>query len=205
MKRPTGSWKRLLCLCGLMLACASHAAETQASDQRGPEIAVEALEEHPGGETNMRRKNGDKPTILSNVGVGNPVRNSCSEIDLSVLDPGRVCGSPLGEPCFDHSRCKPVSEGGPGATIYVYDHDCTLKNSSELEFADEAIEDGHFLSPIWRKAARELGVLAETYESACAFIEVNMRRPHDAPCSTSAPLWNEGKNHMILDFTDSSR
>lgn len=189
-----------LYICGLLVAVA-HSKEARNEQSLGDRVLT--LNEDSSHKS-VERQLDDSGPSLSNSGIGNPVRNSCSEIDLSIVEPGRVCGSPLGQPCFDFSRCRPVSQGGLGPTIYVYDHDCTLKDSSELEFARE-VDDGHFLSPIWRDAARDVGVLAEKYETACAFIEVNMRRAKDPPCATRSPLWNNGVNHLIMDFTDTSR
>lgn len=183
------------CLCSYgLLAAAMTPSLANGALTLDEDLTLEAL----------KRLLDESVSTLSIHGVGNPTRNSCSEIDLSTLELGRTCGSPLGQPCFDMSRCVPVSQGGPGPTIYVYDHDCTLKKSSELGFATE-VDNGRMLSPIWRDAARDLGVLAEEYDTACAFIEVNMRLPKDPPCATKSPLWNNGKNHLILDFTDSSR
>lgn len=59
-------------------------------------------------------------------------------------------------------------------------------------------------SPIWRDAANEMGVLAETYESACMFIHVNNRVDRE-PCAVDTPLWNYGANHFMIDLTDSGR
>lgn len=68
---------------------------------------------------------------------------------------GRVCGSPLSEPCFEHGRCRPTPEG-PGLTLYVYDDDCTLNNSSDMLVSKE-VDGDQGLGPIWRDAAKDLG------------------------------------------------
>lgn len=37
-------------------------------------------------------------------GIGEPISNSCADMDLTIFTPGMVCGSPLSGPCFNHSR-----------------------------------------------------------------------------------------------------
>lgn len=37
-------------------------------------------------------------------GVGEPISNSCADMDLTLFTSGMVCGSPLSGPCFNHSR-----------------------------------------------------------------------------------------------------
>lgn len=96
------------------------------------------------------------------------------------------------------SRChqrRTVSIGSVGAWLYVCGAQCSLADSSAIPF--------HGQQSIWREAAREAGVLAERYESACLFIMVDHKR--QAPCATNAPLWNNGVNHIMIDFNDYSR
>lgn len=68
---------------------------------------------------------------------------------------------------------------------------------------DEVL-DGRHLSSFWRVAARDAGLLAETYESSCAFIHVNNRVDQE-PCAAETPLWRNGANHLMVDLTDSTR
>ena len=92
---------------------------------------------------------------------------------------------------------------GPGPTIYVHDAECSLANSSDLPIVEENLHGNHHVSPAWRLAAKEAGVLAETYESACVFIHVSIQTPW--PCPSKTPLWNNGMNHLMVDFGDISR
>lgn len=129
----------------------------------------------------------------------------CSEIDLSVFAPGKACGLPLSAPCFDSTRCSGALSSLPRPTMYVYDNRCSLANSSLLGNATTYHEDERDMSgAIWRTAAANAGLLAETYESACLFVHVNERVDHE-PCASRAPLWNEGSNHLMVDLTDFSR
>lgn len=125
---------------------------------------------------------------------------------MSAVATGNTCGSPLGAPCFDYSRCTPVSEGGTGSSIYVYDDECSLKDSSLLTMSIE-MENARMLSPFFRKAANELGVLAESYATACMFIHVNNVNVlhNQTPCAVNTPLWSNGTNHLMVDFSDNSR
>lgn len=77
-------------------------------------------------------------------------------------------------------------------------------DSKDLPSADHDLDDTRHRSSHWREAAKEAGLLAETYEEACLFIHVNAHA-HNQPCATVSPLWNEGKNHMMMEFTDWSR
>ena len=130
----------------------------------------------------------------------------CSQIDLSVFAPGKVCGLPLSAPCFDSTRCSgALLSSLPRPLMYVYDNDCSLANSSLLGNATTYHADERDMSgAIWRTAAANAGLLAETYESACLFVHVNERVDHE-PCASRAPLWNEGSNHVMVDLTDFSR
>eukprot|EP00903_Cladosiphon_okamuranus_P018061 g16622.t1 len=98
------------------------------------------------------------------------------------------CGSPLSLPCFDFTRCR------NGITVYVYDQECSLADSNHIE--------SHGFDTIIRRAAKEARVLADTYESACFFINADGKDPQ---CATTAPLWNEGRNHVMFDIFDQSR
>lgn len=134
--------------------------------------------------------------------VGNPFINRCSELDVGLFDEGKACGSPLSMPCFDHSRCQLGRDGTP-PKVYIYDNNCSLTPSYEMEMTD-TVEDVNLLNPVLRGAANELGILAETYESACIFIDINVFVNHYS-CAPSAPLWNNGMNHFIIDFSDWTR
>ncbi|CAN0259316.1 unnamed protein product, partial [Ascophyllum nodosum] len=101
------------------------------------------------------------------------------------------------------NRCLPPPDG-QGPTIYVHDGDCSLADSSDLtSVATNSRRVQDHPGTAWREAAKEAGVLAETYESACAFIQVNPKSNH--PCPVDTPLWNDGANHLMVDFGDISR
>lgn len=123
----------------------------------------------------------------------------CSSVDMAAIAPGMACGAPLAPPCFDHGRCRPRAAGGPGPSIYVFDATCSLANSSALPPSKESL----MLSHTWREMARAAGVLSESYWDACLFVHVNKRM--GTPCPAESPLWNEGKNHVMVDFTDRTR
>lgn len=99
-----------------------------------------------------------------------------------------------------------MEEGGSGRSVYVFDEECSLEDSSLLEMAEE-VADVRRLSPIFREAANELGVLAESYDEACVFIHVNNinERFDQHPCAVNTTHWNNGVNHLMVDFSDNSR
>ncbi len=83
-----------------------------------------------------------------------------------------------------------------------------LADSSALLTADgrgvgDEEDDEHFIGWVFRNAAREAGVLAPTYESACVFMHVT--RGEKDRCAVHAPLWNDGANHVMVDFGDTGR
>lgn len=146
--------------------------------------------------------------------------NRCSDSDFSVDKFETTCGAPLSSPCFDFSRCdlSPLDHdssentGGGGPKIYVYDHGCSLSDSASISL--DGREDGgpaleseklyaHELSWVFRNAAAERGVLAETYDSACAFIHVSWGEKE--PCAVKQPLWHHGSNHVMVNFGDKGR
>ena len=123
----------------------------------------------------------------------------CSSVDMAAIAPSMSCGAPLARPCFDHGRCRPRRAGGPGPSIYVFDATCSLANSSALPPSKESL----MLSHTWREMARAAGVLSESYLDACLFLHVNKRL--GTPCPVESPLWNGGRNHVMVDFTDHTR
>lgn len=199
----------------LVLVLASRAPEllisTEVAIASSPSISLEAagnVNQYPPDDADGHRLGRRATSAQATLVVGNPSSNGCGDLDLSQFDKGKACGTPLTLPCFDNSRCVPPPHG-TGPTIYVYDKDCSLADSAELSQAGEIpgdpsghIMSDHFVAWYWRKAAKEQGVLAETYESACLFIHVS--RAGD-PCATKAPLWNGGMNHVMIDFSDSTR
>ena len=154
--------------------------------------------------TNTKAAEGDPlSAIIARIGGGGSGGGAsrCAGIDVSVLaDSMMACGAPLSSPCFDRDRCKPRGLGGPGPSMYVYDATCSLADSSALPPSGESL----MLSHAWREAAREAGVLSETYRDACIFVHVNklVDRP---PCASTSPLWNGGANHLMVDLTDRTR
>eukprot|EP00752_Nemacystus_decipiens_P004771 g4342.t1 len=116
--------------------------------------------------------------------------NRCSDYDLSPFTNNAInCGAPLSLPCFNFSRCR------DGPSVYVYDKECSLKDSSQI--------DDHGMQALIRGLAKDEGILADTYESACSFISINSRE--ELQCAITAPLWDEGRNHVMLDVHDNSR
>lgn len=80
-----------------------------------------------------------------------------------------------------------------------------MLDSSKMLTADgtglgQEKEDSHYIGWVFRNAAREAGVLADSYETACVFMHVNM--VNEESCVTRAPLWNNGVNHVMVDFSD---
>lgn len=147
---------------------------------------IMALRVEGGGDNNTHTEGGDYPL-------------GCSGVYMERLAQGMACGSPLSAPCFDRSRCRPPPHG-PGPSVYVYDSECSLQNSTSLPPSNESLQ----LSHTWREVAREAGILSETYEDACVFVHVNKRLDRD-PCATESPLWNGGVNHLMVDLTDFTR
>lgn len=87
-----------------------------------------------------------------------------------------------------------------------------LLDSSELLAADgsgtavgDEKDDPHYIGWVFRNAAREAGVLADSYESACVIMHVSRagRGSHD--CALRSPLWNDGVNHVVVNFGDTGR
>lgn len=136
---------------------------------------------------------------------------------MRMFDRGRACGPPLSSPCINLSRCHagdiaslPAVRGGhdgvSGLKIYVFDSGCSLSDSRDLSFdggGPGREQDPHFIDWVFRNAAREAGVLATTYDSACLFVHVT--RGEKEPCAVSTPLWNSGVNHVMVDFGDEGR
>lgn len=139
---------------------------------------------------------------LDTEGVGDVGSDRCSGLDLAALDKGKGCGPPLSMPCFDHGRCEPNPDG-TGPKVYVYDDDCSLSPSFEMEMST-VVENDRALTPVLRGVANQLGLLADSYESACIFIHVNIYSGRGS-CALSSPLWNEGRNHLMIDLSDWSR
>ena len=166
---------------------------------------------------------------LQSKGPATAESNRCAGLDMSLFDKGMICGWPLSYPCFQHSRCTPKAqgdgagawaregekegagegggEGSNGVGMYVYDSECSLADSEMLS-VDGLDQDGeklgrHESAWIWRKALKDAGLLAATYETACVFIHVNQVGVE--PCAAEAPLWNGGANHVMVDLSDQSR
>ncbi|CAM9569737.1 unnamed protein product, partial [Ectocarpus sp. 13 AM-2016] len=131
-----------------------------------------------------------KSNLTSLVDVPPRVANRCSSFDLVSFGKAKHCGSPWSAPCFDFSRCHDHKG------IYVYDEKCTLADSSRIPCGE-----GSYC--LLRRTAQQAGMLAESYEDACMFIMQNHVRK--VSCATSAPLWNDGVNHVMFDITDPSR
>lgn len=158
---------------------------------------------------------------------------------MRLFDRGRTCGPPMSSPCVNLSRChggdtavlpavRGAHDGVKAFTIYVFDSSCSLSDSANLSFdgGDRRGEDDpHHIDWVFRNAAREAGVLAATYDSACLFMHVtrgegacavstpwwnlglfmHVTRGEREPCAVSTPLWNSGVNHVMVDFGDQGR
>ena len=148
---------------------------------------------------------------IKRIFLRDPPTNSCADLELSIFDKGESCGFPPAYPCFDHSRCLLPPQGSE-PRFYIYNQDCSLANSSELPEARSfpgGVSGGtrlyhHEIAWYWRQAAREAGVLAEAYESACLFVHVRIHQAEQT-CAAHSPLWNGGANHIMLDLTDGGR
>jgi len=130
----------------------------------------------------------------------------CSDMDMSAFEKGRSCGPPLTAPCFDFSRCASntsASGGVAGPKIYVFDSDCSLSDSESPSFHGKNEDGLPNIGAVFQNAAREAGVLAATYESACVFLYAG--RAEREPCAVNTPLWNSGANHVMVNFGDNSR
>lgn len=203
----------LLSSCGQLLIIDAYkeAGETLLGDEDGPKLKILSMddEEQQGSERALGEAsrptltiNGPGSPSLNKLTFGEAVPSRCSELDFSHFRRGRECGLPLSLPCFDYKRCRPNSEG-TAFRVYVYDEDCSLKASKEMP---------SFYTPTapidcaMRHVARELGILAETYETACLFIHVRVHAwGVQNLCAPSAPSWNHGANHLMIDFTDETR
>lgn len=86
----------------------------------------------------------------------------------------------------------------PKVKMYVYDDGCSLSDSDSPSYSSQ---EGVIRT--FKNAAREAGVLAATYESACLFVHVS--RADNKPCAVNAPLWNSGMNHVMVNFGDQGR
>lgn len=160
-------------------------------------------------------------TLEASRALGDEI-NRCSNSDFNVDKFDTTCGPPLSSPCFDFSRCtlsvpdydssETAAAGGGGPKIYVYDHGCSLSDSDSISLDGQ--EDGgpalenevlnsHIISWVFRDAAEERGVLAETYDSACVFIHVSWGEKE--PCAVNQPLWDNGRNHVMVNFGDKGR
>lgn len=141
------------------------------------------------------------PTAWS--GVGHPETNSCLDLEMAAFAKGLSCGPPLSKPCFDFERCS--TEG-----IYIYDSDCSLLDSSTLlardgtQKVDAHRMNHHYLERVLRDEAKDAGLLAATYESACIYIHIGEGGRGEA-CPVRSPLWNEGSQHLMVDMSDEGR
>lgn len=160
------------------------------------EIPSDAEPDAPGGTTDVvdgeETRSVEATPSLHGRSIG------CAELDMSLFSRGRTCGSPLSEDCFDSSRCG--DEHAP--QVYVYDFDCSLEDSDRLSLNGDGLNE-HHIAWYWRRILHEKGQLSPTYESACIFISVN--RDPGEPCAVRAPLWNDGANHLMVDFSDDTR
>ncbi|CAM9868803.1 unnamed protein product [Ectocarpus sp. 12 AP-2014] len=137
--------------------------------------------------------------------VGQRETNRCSDLDQSVFSTGMQCGPPLSPPCFQFNSTECLGNAG----IYVFDSECSLLETSELRVPDEgqkvswAWMDHHYVEWVLRNEAEQLGMLAETYESACILVHVSPGSTK--PCAVDQPRWNGGANHLLVDMSDKGR
>lgn len=176
----------LLCL-GLSASMLNVSADTEREDPTAPTLLLQV----PGGSTTV------SPLLSS---VGRPQTNSCRDVDMSLFAKGQACGPPLSQPCFDFERCASNS-------VYVYDSECSLLDSSTLLAQDGGQVDPHrmnhhYIEWVLRDEARKAGLLAATYESACMYVHVGFGQE---ACAVHAPRWNNGSNHLMVDMSDDGR
>lgn len=136
-------------------------------------------------------------------GVGHPTTNACRDVDMSLFEKGLMCGPPLSQPCFDFGRCAAES-------VYIYDSECSLLDSSTLleqdgsQQVDSHHMNHHYLEWLLRNEAKDAGLLAETYDSACLYVHVGKGGSEEA-CAVRSPQWNEGSHHLMVDMSDVGR
>lgn len=167
--------------------------------------AIVTLSKHLGNRRVAASSSPDSPAKA----LGKTNRCLDGKFTRAMFDKGRACGAPFSLPCFNYSRCAmpspnsgtSVASGGEigGPKIYVYDFGCSLSDSDSPSYRDQ--EEG--VVRTFQNAAREAGVLAATYESACVFLHVS--RADSNPCAVKAPLWNSGVNHLMVNFGDQGR
>lgn len=148
-------------------------------------------------------------------GCGAPLASPCFNFSRCSLFPAPEDAPSSVSTRSSNSMFGGVGDGGGGGAgasgvkIYVFDSLCSLSDSDSIPFEaqGEPLARGqryaHALSWVFRNAAREAGVLAATYDSACMFIHVGWREPE--PCPVNTPLWNNGSNHVMINFGDGGR
>lgn len=142
------------------------------------------------------------PTAVTiRSGVGDPETNGCGDVDMSLFAKGLSCGAPLSQPCFDFGRCTTES-------IYIYDSGCSLLDSSTLLAQDGTQQvsasrmNNRYLERVLRNEAKDAGLLAETYESACIYVHAGY---DEGACAVRSPQWNEGSHHLMINMSDKGR
>ncbi|CAM9719158.1 unnamed protein product, partial [Ectocarpus fasciculatus] len=159
--------------------------------------------------SSSRRDTPESPPSLAldgaAAGVGRPETNRCSDLDQAIFSTGMQCGPPLSPPCFQFNSAECSGDAG----IYVFDSECSLRETSELRAPDEGREvsrarmNHHYIEWVLRNEAEQMGMLAETYESACMFVHVSPGS--NKPCAVDQPRWNGGANHLLVDMADKGR
>lgn len=101
-------------LCHVFVAVAvtlvAGAAADASSIHRRDEVEVAVLEPKsglrglPGAAPHSSRLLHKDPSLRFGSHAGDPVSNSCEDLDLSVFLKGQLCGAPLSSPCFDIDR-----------------------------------------------------------------------------------------------------
>ncbi|CBJ48874.1 Glycosyltransferase, family GT47 [Ectocarpus siliculosus] len=95
------------------------------------------------------------------------------------------------------------------AGIYVFDSECSLLETSKLRAQDEGKKVSstrmhhHYVEWVLRNEAEQMGMLAETYESACILVHVSPGSTK--PCAVDQPRWSGGANHLLVDMSDNGR
>lgn len=127
--------------------------------------------------------------------------------DNNLLNRAAACGSPWSTDCFNRNRCVGPS-GAQELSIYVHDAVCSNSPSTALIASNSNDSNGNCGSvciaalSLIREKAQAKGLLAERPEEACLIV-AGLRTGHR--CVSRSSTWDDGRNHLIIDFNDQQR
>lgn len=118
------------------------------------------------------------------------------------------CGTPWSHDCFDRSRCLGPDGITPHLTVYVHDDDCSGEPSATLITQDTEHKPScssacKHMRDAARRVASERQMLVQRAEDACVIVSVLDSARHQCVAQTS--MWQEGRNHLLLDWSDQAR